>query len=162
MAGRLSAKVQYSLLKTWHAWLAGSFAVAYLTADEDTYSMHVFSGYAVLAAIALRLLIGLLAQNSTLWRLPRPRIDGVTAWLAARKGRHPLFAWLAAALLVSIGLAAISGVLADGAAWMEDPHEALAQASLGVIFAHIAFVVFIYGGKRLLTRLFTPSKENTR
>jgi cytochrome b len=167
----ISAKLHHTLLKVWHAWVAGSFLVAYLTADEDTYAMHQFAGYAVLAAIAVRLLVGLFASASSPLRLPRPDLKAGLAWFAVRKGRHPLFAWFSAALLLSVGLGAVSGALADGAAWLEDPHEALAEASLWVIFAHIGFVAFIYGGKRLFSRAaawladlrpLPPSKENAR
>ena len=35
-----------------HAAVSGAFLVAYLTGDEDTYGMHLFAGYAVLAALA--------------------------------------------------------------------------------------------------------------
>lgn len=152
MAERTSVKLQFVLLKAWHAWLAGSFLVAYLTADEDTYAMHLFAGYAVLAAIATRLLAGLLAPQSSPLRLPRPDLRAAMAWLSARKGRHPLFAWLAAALLAAVGLAAVTGALADIAVWMEYPHEVIAEASLWVILSHVAFVVLMYGGKRLVGR----------
>lgn len=167
----MSPKLQYTLLRLWHAWLGGSFVVAYLTADEDTYAMHLFAGYAVLAAIAVRLLAGLVAPAAGPLRLPRPSLRGMAAWLAARKGRHPLFAWFAAALLVLVGAAAVSGAVADGVAWLEDPHEAVSEASLWVIFAHIAFVALVHGGKRLRARLgawlsgFRPvlsTKEQTR
>lgn len=153
MADRISMTRHYALLKAWHAWVAGSFLVAYVTADEDTYAMHLFAGYAVLAAIAIRLLAGLLAPASSPLRLPRPDPRASLAWLAMRKGRNPLFGWFAVALLTSIGLAAVSGALADGAAWLEDPHEAIAEMSLWIIFGHIGFVAFIYGGKRLLKRI---------
>lgn len=166
----MSPKLQHHLLKLWHAWIAGGYLVAYVTADEDTYDMHLFAGYAVLAAIAVRLLAGLIAPSTSPWRLPRPGFRSSLAWLAARKGRNPLFAWFAAALLAIIGLAALSGAFADGAAWLEDPHEAVSEASLWVIFGHIAFVTFMYGGKRLLARLtdrfsdFRPlrAKEQSR
>lgn len=171
MAERISIKFHHMLLKAWHAWLAGSFLVAYLTADEDTYSMHLFAGYAVLAAIAARLLAGLFAPASSPLRLPRPNVRATLAWFSVRKGRHPLFAWLAAALLAIVGLAAVTGALADVVAWLEDPHEAVSKASLWVIFAHVAFVTFMYGGKNFAgravawlsqIRLFAPSKENAR
>jgi cytochrome b len=167
----MNARWEFRLLRLWHAALAGGFLVAYVTADEDTYSMHLFAGYAVLAAIATRVLLGVLAPASSPLRLPRPDLGATLAWFSVRKGRHPLFAWFSLALLLSVGLAAASGALADGAAWLEDPHEAISEASLWVIFAHVAFVAFIYGGKRLLTRLgqwaaeirpSTPSKENVR
>lgn len=167
----MSTKRHHTLLKLWHAWVAGAFLVAYVTADEDTYSMHLFAGYAVLAAILVRLVVGLSVPASGPLRLPRPDVKAGLAWLSVRKGRHPLFAWFAVALLASVGLAAVSGALADGAAWLEEPHEALAEASLWVIFGHIAFVAFLYGGKRLLgrfrswlsaARLPIPFKETTR
>lgn len=55
------AKLSLPLLRLWHAALAGGFLVAYLTADEDTYALHLFAGYVVLAAIAVRLLVGVFA-----------------------------------------------------------------------------------------------------
>src|SRR5512139_288430 len=148
-----SAKVQHALLKGWHAWLAGSFLVAYVTADENTYAMHQFAGYAVLAAIVARLAGGLLAPEGSPLRLPRPDLQAALAWLSSRKGRHPLFAWFAAALLLAVGLAALSGAVADGAAWMEHPHEAISEASLWVILGHIAFVTWMYAGRKAVGRV---------
>jgi cytochrome b len=148
-----SARVQRALLKAWHAWLAGSFLVAYVTADENTYAMHQFAGYAVLAAIVARLAGGLLASAGSPLRLPRPDLKQTLAWLSSRQGRHPLFAWFAAALLLAVGLAALSGAVADGAAWMEHSHETIAEASLWVIFGHIAFVTWIYAGRKAVGRI---------
>lgn len=144
-APRKPSRFEFAALRAWHAVLAGGYLVAYVTGDEDTYAMHLFSGYVVLGAIVLRLLAGLAAPAGSPLALPRPRLGG--------PGRNPLFAWFAAALLVVLGVAAVSGALADGVAWLEDPHEAVAEASLPLIFAHIAFVTFVYGGKRLLGRL---------
>ncbi|MGE5476014.1 MAG: hypothetical protein ACM3Q1_05120 [Bacteroidales bacterium] len=149
----MSPKLQHTLLKVWHAWVGGGFLVAYLTADEDTYSMHLFAGYAVLAAIVVRLLVAMLAPANGPMRMPRPSLAALRQWLLERRGRHPLFAWFAVALLAIVGLAAASGAVADFATWMEDPHEAVAEASLWVIFGHIAFVTYIYAGKRLWNRL---------
>lgn len=143
----MSPKLQFALLRFWHAWLAGGFAVAWATADEDTYAMHLFAGYAVLAAIVLRVIVGLMAAKPSPWCLPRPRL----AWTS--KGRNPLFAWFAALLLGVIGLAALLGALADGATWLEDPHEAFSNLALWVIFGHVAFIAFVFGGKRLISRL---------
>ncbi len=149
----MSPKLQLSLLKVWHAWVAGAFLIAYVTADEDTYAMHMFAGYAVLAAIVVRVIAGFLAPAKGPLRFPRPSLSALKAWFSVRKGRNPLFSWLAATLLGSIGLAAILGALADPMPLFEGPHEAISELSLWVIFAHIAFVFFIYGGKKLWARL---------
>ncbi|MBI2240863.1 MAG: hypothetical protein HYU59_08685 [Magnetospirillum gryphiswaldense] len=154
----IPAKLQFTALRFWHAWLAGGFVVAWATADEDTYAMHQFAGYAVLAAIVLRLLVGLMAGKGSPWRLPRPRLT----W--TNKGRSPLFAWFAALLLGVIGLAALLGALADGATWLEDPHQAVSTLSLWVIGGHAAFIAFFFGGKRLLARLsqnLLPKEKTT-
>lgn len=144
-------RLQMTLLRLWHAWLAGGFLVAWLTADEDTYAMHQFSGYAVLAALALRLMVAMVAPAASPWRLPRPKLPRPKPRGNA-KGRNPLLAWCAAALLISITLAAALGALADGLSWLEHPHEALANLALWVICAHVGLVVFLFGGKRLLAR----------
>ncbi len=149
----MSARGHHALLKIWHAWIAGAFLVAYVTADEDTYAMHLFAGYAVLAAVAARLLAGALAPASNPLRLPRPSLRAALSWLAERRGRHPLFAWFAAVLPTIVGISAVSGALADGTPWLESPHEAVSEAALWVIFGHIAFVSAIYGGRRLWRRL---------
>lgn len=161
MTFRLPPKIEIALLRIWHAWLAGSFLIAYVTADEDTYAMHLFAGYAVLAAIAVRLLVGVVTPVGSPLRLPRPSVKGLLAWLAERKGRNPLFAWFAAVLLAIIGVSAATGALADGWNWLEDPHEAVSELALGVVFGHIAFVTIMYGGKRLLVRFFQPRKTVT-
>lgn len=153
MGKPLSINWHHTLLKFWHAWVAGGFLVAYVTADEDTYAMHLFAGYAVLAAIAVRLLVGMFAPVKSPWRLPRPSFSATMDWIAVPKGRNPAFAWLAFALLMVVGLAGITGAIADGSPWFEDPHEAISELSLWVIFGHVAFVGYIYGGKRLLGRL---------
>ncbi len=152
MAERKPSKIEFLLLRWWHAWAAGSFLVAYLTADEDTYAMHLFAGYFMLAAIAARLLAGLLSPARSPLRL------------SSRKGRPPLFVWFAAAVLLTVGLSAVSGVLADGVTWLEDPHEAVSQIALLAVLGHAAVIVALVTGRRLLGRLspmFTPScKEN--
>ncbi|OFW97173.1 MAG: hypothetical protein A3D94_23190 [Alphaproteobacteria bacterium RIFCSPHIGHO2_12_FULL_66_14] len=156
MSERAGSRLPHVLLKAWHAWLAGAFLVAYVTAGEDTYAMHQFAGYAVLAAVVVRFLAGLAAPAGSPWRPPRPGLRASLAWLSTRKGRHPLFAWFAALLLVVIGLAAVTGALADGvAAWLEHPHEAIAEVSLWAIVGHITFVTWMYAGRKWIGRLMS-------
>lgn len=149
----MTPKRQQALLLFWHAWLGGSYLVAYLTADEDTYGMHLFAGYAVLAAIVVRILVGLAASDSRLLKLPRPHLGAWRDWFGGGKGRHPFFAWFAAALLVVVGAAAATGALSDSLmTWLEDPHEVVSEVSLWIVFGHIAFVTFMYGGRKFIDK----------
>lgn len=163
MASRKPTTAEMTALLAFHATLSGAFIVAYLTGDEDTYGMHVFSGYAVLVAIALRVAAGVLAPEGSPLRLPRPSSRPVLDWLKrlvsgdpkARSERSPLIAWAAAALLVGVGLAAASGAVADFVVAIEDLHEALGEVSLYIVITHIALVFGLHGLKRL--KPVTPS-----
>lgn len=140
---RLSPRVEFTLLRLWHAALAGGFVVAYATADEDTYAMHVFAGYWVLAALALRLLLALIGSSTGPLRLPRPRLS------FGKPGRNPLFAWMAALLLPALALGGITGVIADVIPAAEDLHEGIAEAGLWLVIAHAAIIAWIFQGKRV-------------
>lgn len=157
-------------MRAWHAVIAGGFLVAWLTGDSDEfYIMHQVAGYTVLGAVVLRLVVGMVATKVP-WRLPRPSLASAKAWLATRRGRNPLFAWLAVALLAIVGAAAATGMAAHWLTWVEDLHEGLSEASLWVVFAHIAFILVMFGGRKTLATLwrrlapFRPAilKESTR
>ena len=160
MSASNAIRVQHTLLRAWHAWLAGSYLVAYVAADENTYAIHQFAGYAVLAAILARVTVGLLAPAGSPLRLPHPTLQATRTWLSGRKGRNPAFAWLAAALLAVVGLTAATGAIADIVGRLEHPHEAIAEASLWLIVVHVAFVAYMYAGKRWLARILP--KESSR
>jgi cytochrome b len=146
-----------AFLFAFHGALSGAFLVSYLSGDEDTYGMHVFSGYALLAAIGFRVLVGLVAPLGSPLRLPRPSLrrsgDYLRRWIGgdatARRERSPLYAWMAAALLVGVGVAGLSGVAADFRSRLDDLHEALANASLFIVIVHVAIVLTVHGLKRL-------------
>lgn len=156
MAARKPNPAEMAVLLLFHATLSGAFLVAYLTGDEDTYRMHVFSGYAVLAALSVRLLAGIAAGGDSPLRFPRPSVDALRRWVVrliagdpqARTGRSPLLAWMAAALLVGVGATALSGAAADFVTRVEDLHEALGEAALWLVLAHIALVLALNWLKR--------------
>ncbi|WP_029009335.1 hypothetical protein [Azospirillum halopraeferens] len=155
MPPRKPTPAETALLLTFHALLSGAFIVAHLTGDEDTYGMHVFSGYAVLTVLAVRLGAGLFAPAGTPLALPRPRVRPPGGWLgrvpvgdaAARRERSPLVAWMAAVLLAGLSAAAVSGAVADAVVSLEKLHEALAEATLPLIIGHIVVVLGLHGLK---------------
>lgn len=148
MFKRKPSKRDFVVLRAWHALLAGAFLVAYLTGDEDTYRMHMFAGYAVLAALLLRPLLAIGAPATSPLRLPHPSRAAVAAWWRERRGRNPLLPWMAVAVLAAVGASAVTGALADVATSLEHPHEALSEASLWVIGGHVVMVFAIFGGLR--------------
>lgn len=139
----MNARWEFRLLRLWHAALAGGFLVAYVTADEDTYAMHVFAGYWVVAAIALRLALAMIGSKTGPLALPRPRL----AW--TRPGRNPLFAWMAAILVIGMAVAGVTGIAADFIPFLEDLHEGLAEASLWLVLGHAAIIAWIFQGRRV-------------
>lgn len=139
----MNARWEFRLLRLWHAALAGGFLVAYVTADEDTYAMHVFSGYWVVGAVVLRLALALAGSATGPLAIPRPRLT----W--ARPGRNPLFAWMAAILVAGMAVAGVTGIAADVIAPLEDLHEGLAEASLWLVLAHAAIIAWIFQGRRV-------------
>lgn len=128
----MQPKTRMRLVRLWHAALVGGFAVAYLTGDEDTYSMHLFAGWLVVGLVALRFALPL--------KLVRP-------------GRPRFFAWSILAALGMAGVAAISGVGADMLPWLEDLHEGLAATSLWLAVAHVAAALLVFKGRKWLARL---------
>jgi hypothetical protein len=139
MAARRPTRAELAFLLLFHAALSGAFLVAWLTGDEDLYGMHLFAGYAVLAALAARLGAALLAPAGSPLALPQPRLRRAPA------GRNLLYAWMAAAMLAFTALVAVSGWIADRLPRLEDLHEAIAELAPAVILAHVALVLVLHG-----------------
>jgi cytochrome b len=155
---------EFAFLLLFHATISGSFLVAYLTGDEDTYGLHVVAGYAVLVALALRLLAAVGAAEGSLLRLPRPSPAALGDWLRrlvggearARKQRSPIFPFMAATLLIGSALAAASGAVADFIVRLEDLHEALGEIALWLVLGHVAIVAVLH-----LLRRWNPQRRVT-
>lgn len=169
MAKRKPTKLEMSFLLAFHALLSGAFFVSYFTSDEDTYGMHVFSGYTVAAVLAVRLAIGLFAPAGSPLRLPRP------SWTALRQyagrllafdrqalaQRSPLYAWMAAILLAVLVTAATTGIAADFLTSVEELHESIGEASLFLVIGHIGLVFVLHGLNRLAPgRKPVPANES--
>jgi len=124
------------LYRLWHAALAGGFLVAFLTGDEDTYRMHVFAGWWVLAIVLTRLALAVIGSPRGPLVLKRP-------------GRSALMSGVALLVLGMVGIAAWSGVIADDHPTVEDLHEGLANLALAGIGTHLAVVLWLARGRWL-------------
>ena len=147
---RKPTRAETGFLLLFHAVLSGSFLIAYLTGDEDTYGMHLVAGYTVLAALGARLVVAFLAPVGSPLRLPRPSSVAARIWLgrlvADRRppaARSPLYAWFAMAMLLFVSIVAASGWLADSLSGVEDFHEAAAELTPLIIVLHIVTVVLL-------------------
>ena len=149
--GRKPSKAELSFLMGWHGMLSGAFLVAYIT-GEATYAMHVFSGVMVLLALGIRLLVGLGAPKGSPLALPTlslPPAGGPP--LGLRAVQRVINNWMAAALLVAIMLAALSGWFVHDLGIDDDFHEGLSEATPALVFVHIALAVAFHAVKSFPT-----------
>ncbi len=106
-----------SLVRVFHWLLATAFVVSYLTGDENE-TIHVYSGYLILALILIRVVWGVIgsrrARFSDFVRPPSQAFQYLKDLLSgnARRyvGHNPAGGWMAVMLLVSLLLSGLSGL----------------------------------------------------
>lgn len=135
-----------------HWLMAGGFALAWLTAESETWRLvHVLAGGTVVAVALFRLAWGLVgsrhARFGSFVRGPMAAL-GYLKTLALGKPQHwvghnPAGGWAILALLALALLTGGAGWLGYqelGGEWLEEAHEALASAMLAVVAIHLAGV----------------------
>jgi len=152
--------------RLFHWVLAGSFALAWITAEADEWlAVHVFCGYLMLGLVAFRLLWGVVgshfARFTSFWFSPKQAIHylkEVASGQAARHiGHNPTGSWAIYILLTLTLVVAASGWITLGAdeqqglaaGWFsfsqaklfKEVHEIVATLMLVVVGGHIAGVV---------------------
>ena len=138
-------------LRVFHWLLAGSFVGAFLTAESERWrDVHAVLGYTVLAMVAFRVLWGVFgtryARFSALPLAPRRALAYLRSLVSARPehhlGHNPAGSLAIYALLIFAAVTALTGLaaLADGANWLGELHEGVANAMLAVVILHIAGV----------------------
>lgn len=151
-------------VRLFHWGLALAFLTAYLSGEEH-YGLHLWSGYAVLVLLALRLPWGFLGPRHARFHDfvagPRRTLAYAAALLRGRAPRHlghnPLGGWMILALLVVLAAVGLSGVALDAAENRAGPlggtrlfvygdvigktHEWSTNVALVLIGLHLAGVV---------------------
>jgi cytochrome b len=159
--------------RAFHWLLALSFAGAFVTAESERYrDLHVMLGYTMLGLVAFRLIWGLIgtryARFASFAHGPRSVLTYVKSVFTRapqhHPGHNPAGSWAIYALLGLSLLAGASGYATFndiGAHWMEDVHEAFANALLAVVFVHIAgvFVSSIVHRENLVRSMLTGFKS---
>lgn len=144
-------------VRVFHWSLVAAYIVAWATAEERL-SLHESAGYFVMILIGLRLVWGVMgtryARFSDFVTRPTRAIDYLKALFAGRPrrylGHNPAGGWMIVALLLSVVLASVTGLLmsggvagglvAGGEVW-EEVHEGAAGLSLLLIVVHVSGVI---------------------
>jgi cytochrome b len=139
--------------RVFHWLLAASFAGAFLTAESERWrDVHVMLGYTFAGLIAFRLVWGLIGTRYARFRsflFRRAELLDYLRSLVRRSPRHypghnPAGS-LVILLLLGLGIVTIGSGWATynevGGEWLEELHEATANAMLALVFVHIAGVV---------------------
>lgn len=149
-----TVKVWDPLVRVFHWGLAGSFTVAWLTAEEIR-DMHEVAGYVAGGLVASRIVMGFAgspyARFRQFLRSPVEVVSYLRSMISHRDrryiGHNPLGGLMVLFLILSMGGIAFTGWLQTtdaywGVEWVEEVHEALANVMLGAVALHLCGVVF--------------------
>ncbi|MBK6971848.1 MAG: cytochrome b/b6 domain-containing protein [Sterolibacteriaceae bacterium] len=135
-----------------HWLLAGSFALAWLTAESESWrNVHVASGYLFGAVIAFRLVWGFVgtryARFTQFVKSPRAAWQYLMSlpgsWPQHTVGHNPAGGWAIVALLALGAISVVSGWLSFneiGGELFEELHEGASTAALAVVLIHLVGV----------------------
>ena len=151
-------KVWDRFVRVAHWSLAVCVLTAWLTAETKLKSaepLHEWLGYAALAVIALRVAWGWIgpryARFTQFVARPARTLRYAQALLRGDEprylGHNPLGGWMIVALLATAALASFSGWLSVtdrfwGVEWVQEVHESLGNAMIGLAALHVAGVVY--------------------
>lgn len=156
-----------------HWLMAGGFALAWLTAESETFRLvHVLAGSAVLGVASFRLPWGFIgsryARFKDFVRGPTAVKDYVGGLLRLKPAHHvghnPAGGW-AIVLLLALGIVtSLIGwaVYNDvGGEWLGELHEGLAAAMLGLVVVHLigVFSSSLLHGENLVRAMLTGRKQ---
>jgi cytochrome b len=178
----LSAEVRVwdPLLRIAHWTLVASVLATWVTAElklDAAKRAHEWVGYAALAVIALRLAWGWIgpryARFGQFVRPPAATLAYARAVIAHTEprylGHNPLGGWMVMALLAMGAAAGLSGWLSItdrfwGVEWVQELHEALANALYALVGLHLGGVVFtsVRHRENLVRAMLTGRKQAPR
>lgn len=159
-------------VRVFHWLLVASFAGAWLTAESERWRLvHVTLGYTMAGLVGFRLVWGLVgtrhARFASFVRGPRAAFAYVRSLLGPRPqhhtGHNPAGALAIVGLLGLIALTAASGWATYnevGGHWLEELHEASANALLILVGVHLAGVLVgsLIHRENLVRSMFTGRK----
>jgi cytochrome b len=148
-----TVRVWDPFVRAFHWSLVALFAAAYATGD-DIERVHIVVGYAIAALLTLRVLWGFIgpqhARFGNFVRTPRETLSYFREVLLLRApryiGHNPAGAFMVVALIVMLGATSVTGyMMITDAYWgsksLEELHEALANATVALVFLHVLGVL---------------------
>lgn len=148
-----TVRVWDPLVRIFHWSLVGVFAFAFLTGDEWD-AAHETAGYVAAGLVAFRILWGLVGPRRARFTDFVRGPGSVAAYLRdaatfrARRhlGHNPAGGAMVMALLAAVAGIATTGFMMTtdtwwGVEWVEEAHEALVYATLGLIALHVGGVI---------------------
>lgn len=156
---RPARRVTDAPMRMFHALFALSFALAWLTGDSEHWrALHVTLGYTMAGLLAFRIVYGFVGPRPARWSSLASRLAGAPAWWRAaaaglragavpwRQGQNLLMAAVVVALLAGLVPLALSGYATYakwGGDWLEEVHEALADAMLAIVLIHLGLIALL-------------------
>jgi cytochrome b len=160
-------------VRVFHWSLVTLFIVAFVTGDEIE-RLHVAVGYVIAGLVALRIVWGFLgprrARFSDFMRPPGETIAYMGMAVRRRApryiGHNPAGGVMVVALLTMLIAISVTGFMMTsdafwGAEWVEEVHEGLVYATLGLIALHIGgvLVASYEQGENLVKAMITGHKR---
>lgn len=165
-------KVWDPFVRIFHWSLVVLFAVAFLTGDEFEW-LHLWAGYAIAALVAARIVWGFVgtryARFSSFVRGPRAVASFLKQSIRLEApryiGHNPAGGAMVLALLAMLaGLSVTGHLMTTDAYWgsetLEEVHEVLAYATLGLVGLHVLGVLIasLEHGENLVRSMITGRK----
>jgi cytochrome b len=160
-------------VRIFHWSLVALFIIAFVTGDEIE-RVHIAAGYAIAALVGLRVAWGFVGPRHARFRdFVKPRGETIAYMRKAAMGRAPRYLghnpagglMTLALLAMMIAISATGFMMTTdafwGAKWVEDLHEGLVNATLGLIALHVAgvLVASYEHGENLVKAMITGRKR---
>lgn len=162
-------------VRLFHWLLAGSFTVAFVTAEAESWrNLHVAFGYAFVALLLFRLLWGFMGSRYARFSSFAYGPGRVLAYLRSMMsgkpehhiGHNPAGSWAIFAMImlgVAVGVSGLAMGYTTGGKWIEELHEGLSFAMLGLVVVHVLGVIVgsLMHGENLVASMLTGYKRGS-
>ncbi len=155
-------------------WTVAALFLANFFVTEEGSDVHEWVGYVVLAAVAVRLLWGLVTRSPARLSAFKPNITKAISHLAGvletksddHQGHNPAGAIMIWAMWLCLIITGVSGWLTQldmfwGEDWVEELHELCANLTMIAVSIHISAVIFMtHWTKRSYLRSMLFTKDS--